>query len=338
MTAQSSSTSETPPLAARVAVGVLGIGSVLSLLAWVYEIAPFREFFLLVSLPLTLLMIAIGVVVARRQTWWWREAMVAGALGGLLGTFGYDIFRIPFVVAGFQVLAPIDSYGVLLLDETTSTAWTGLAGWSYHFLNGVGFGVAYGVVAKGRHWGWGVLWALTLETATIITPFADSYALRGRWVPISIAYAAHIPFGIALGMTVQRATPIARAAVDTFRYPVTIAAVLVFGALAVWLRPWATDPAVTEGRQLAAGASAVIVGDEFAPLWMRVSDDDGDCATVRNDSDTTYGFASGSDAVVGPGDEATICFDEASVHRVRLTLEGRERGHTGGFLIVDPMG
>lgn len=320
----------------RLAVALLGVASVLSLLAWVYEIAAFRTFFLLVSLPLTLLLVGIGVAAGRRNWWWWREAMVAGALGGLLGTFGYDIFRIPFLLAGFQVLAPIDSYGVLLLDETTSTAWTGLAGWSYHFLNGVGFGVTYAVVAKGRHWGWGVLWALVLETATILTPFADSYALRGQWVPISIAYAAHIPYGMAIGMTVQRATKVSRAAIDTFRYPVWIAGGAVLVALTVWLRPWSTDPSVTEGRQLASGASAVIVSDEFVPRWLRVGDD-GACATVRNDSDLTYGFASGSDETVGPGEETELCFDDSGVHRVRLTLDGRERGHTGGFLIVDPM-
>lgn len=337
MKVQSSSASEAPPLLARLAVGALGTASVLSLLAWVYDLAPFREFFVLVSLPLTLVLVGIGVVVARRHMWWWREAMVAGALGGLLGTFGYDIFRIPFLLAGFQVLAPIDSYGVLLLDETTSTAWTGLAGWSYHFLNGIGFGVAYGVVAKGRHWGWGVLWALVLETATIVTPFADSYGLRGQWVPISIAYAAHIPYGFAIGKTVQHATAVARAAVDTFRYPVTIAFAALFLALAVWLRPWSTDPSVTTGRQLATGASTAIVRDQFVPQWMRVSDD-GECATVRNDSDITYGFASGSEQEVGPGERARICFDDAGVHRVRLTRDGKEKGHTGGFLIVDAKG
>ena len=320
----------------RLAVAFLGVASVLSLLAWVYEIAAFRTFFLVVSLPLTLLLVAIGVASGRRQVSWWREAMVAGALGGLLGTFGYDIFRIPFLLAGFQVLAPIDSYGVLLLDETTSTAWTGLAGWSYHFLNGIGFGVTYAVVAKGRHWGWAVLWALILETGTIITPFADSYALRGKWVPISIAYAAHIPFGLALGLVVQRADRFTRAAVDTFRYPVVISLIALVAALGVWLRPWSTDASVTEGRAVATGASAVIVGDEFAPLWLRVSDD-GECATVRNDSNTSYGFASGSDDELGEGDETEVCFDDASVHRVRLTLDGKERGHSGGFMIVDPM-
>ena len=333
--AQWSSSSEAPPLILRLLVAVLGLGSVLSLLAWVYEIAGFQQFFVAVSLPMTLALVAVGIVVSRRNITWWRQAMAAGAFAGLLGTFGYDIFRLPFVALGFQVLAPIDSYGVLLLDESTSTAWTGLTGWSYHFLNGIGFGVAYGVVAKGRHWGWGVLWALILETATIITPFADSYALRGKWVPISIAYAAHIPYGLALGLVVQRADRFTKSAVETFRYPIVLSLVAVFAGLAVWLRPWSTDPSVREGREFAKGASAVIERAAFVPLWMRVGDD-GECATVRNDSDRTYGFASGSNEVVGNGDEAELCFADSGVHRVRLTLDGKERGHSGGFLIVDP--
>ncbi|MFP5328410.1 MAG: hypothetical protein ACLGHT_13110 [Acidimicrobiia bacterium] len=337
MTGPSSSATDAPPLLARLAVAFLGLGSVLSLLAWVYEIAPFREFFLAVSMPLTLAMIAVGVLAARRRWTWWREAMVAGALGGFLGTFGYDIFRIPFYVAGFQVLAPIDSYGLLLLDAQSSSAWTGLTGWSYHFLNGVGFGVTYGVMAKGRHWGWGIAWALVLETATILTPFADSYALRGQWVPIAIAYGAHIPYGFAIGKVVQRAEVVTREAVELLRFPLVVVSGVLIAALAIWLRPWSTDPAVAAGRDAAPGPSAIVVGDRFVPLWMRAPVEDG-CVTVRNDSDTTYGFASGSDREIGPGDSADVCFDDGGVHRVRLTVDGRERAHTGGFVLIDPEG
>ena len=327
--------SSTPPLVLRLAVALLGVSSVLSLLAWVYELAPFQRSFIAVSLPLTAALVALGVVAAHRP-WmaWWREAMVAGALGGFLGTIGYDLFRLPFMVAGFQVFAPIDSYGVLLLDADSSSAWTGLAGWSYHFLNGIAFGVTYAVVAKGRHWAWGVAWALVLETATIITPFADSYALRGQWVPISIAYAAHVPYGAALGVTVQRAQRVSREAVDALRAPVVVMVVALALALAVWLRPWREDTDVTAGTRVAPGASAVISRGEFVPRWLRVSH--GECAVVRNDSETTYGFSTGSVETAAPGETAEICADDGIVHRVRLTVDGRQVGYSGGFLITDP--
>ena len=329
------SDASSPALFTRLAVGFLGLSSVLSLLAWVYELAPFRAFFALVSLPLTAALVAIGILSARRKSLrWWREAIVAGALGGFVGTLAYDLFRVPFVAVGFQVLAPVDSYGLLLLDADSSSAWTGLVGWSYHFFNGIGFGVAYAVVAKGRRWFWGVLWALVLETATIITPFADSYNLRGQWVPISIAYAAHVAYGAALGLTTQRAVQVSRDAIEVLRAPVLFTAVTVVTALTIWLQPWRTDAELTAGQRVAPGASAVIAGDDFAPLWLRVPE--GECATVRNDSDRTYGFAKGSTRVLAPGERTELCFADGTVHRVRLTVEGRERGHTGGFMITDP--
>ena len=323
-----------PPLPLRLAVALLGVSSVLSLLAWVYELASFQTFFVVVSLPLTAALVAVGVLAARRPgVGWWREALVAGALGGFLGTLGYDLFRLPFLVAGFQVFAPIDSYGVLLLDADSSSAWTGLAGWSYHFLNGVSFGVTYAVVAKDRHWAWGVAWALVLETATIITPFADSYALRGQWVPISIAYAAHVPYGAALGVTVQRAQNVSREAVAAVRAPVVVMVVALAVALTVWLRPWREDADVTAGTRVAPGASAVISRSEFVPRWLRVPR--GECAVVRNDSETRYGFSTGSSETVRPGETAELCVDDGIVHRVRLTVDGRQIGHSGGFLITD---
>lgn len=323
-----------PPLLSRLAVALLGVSSVLSLLAWVYEVAPFQTFFVAVSLPLTATLVAVGVMAARRPAMgWWREAMVAGALGGFLGTLGYDLFRLPFMVAGFQVFAPIDSYGVLLLDADSSSAWTGLAGWSYHFLNGISFGVTYAVVAKGRHWAFGIAWALVLETATIITPFADSYALRGQWVPISIAYAAHVPYGAAIGLTVQRAQNVSREAVAVARAPVVVMVVALAIALTVWLRPWREDTYVTAGTEVAPGASALISRREFVPRWLRVSR--GECAIVRNDSETTYGFSTGSSEIVRPGETAELCVDDGIVHRVRLTVDGRQVGHSGGFLITD---
>ena len=74
-----------------------------------------------------------------------------------MGTIGYDLFRLPFVASGLRVLAPIDSYGVLLLDAHTSSPLSGFAGWVYHFSNGIGFGIAYAAVALGRRrWYWAV--------------------------------------------------------------------------------------------------------------------------------------------------------------------------------------
>jgi hypothetical protein len=125
-----------------------------------------------------------------------------GCWGGLLGTLGYDLVRVPFHLAGFRVFAPIQAYGVWLLEADRSSAWSEAMGWLYHFSNGVTFGIMYALVMGARHWGWGVLWGLCLESIVLSTPFARIFHMQGNWTAIAIAYGAHVAYGYPLGYLV----------------------------------------------------------------------------------------------------------------------------------------
>lgn len=183
---------------------LLGLLSVAALLAWVNRRGSFALWFWGVSAPSMALLGLIGVVVHRR----WRYsrlavALRAGVLGGIAGTLACDLFRVPFAALGPRLFAPIGSYGVLLLGARSSSPWTGLAGWSYHLLNGIGFGVAFAILALGRRWWWGVAWGMVLETATI--PYSWEHGLAGHWRLIGLAYLAHVAYGASLGTIVERA-------------------------------------------------------------------------------------------------------------------------------------
>ena len=317
----------------RALVFLLGGTSVASLLAWVFGLGAFHAWFWAVSVPGQVALLAIGVWVARREDLAeLRALLVAGLVGGILGTIGYDLFRVPFVLAGLRVLAPIDSYGVLALDAAASSTLTGFTGWSYHFANGIGFGLSYAVIAgRGRHWGWGIGWAMVLETATIVTPFATTYALRGgggiKWVPITIAYAAHVPYGYALGKAVQRADRVADGVRTVGRWTVPATLLVLFGGLAVWLAPWSS--ARPDELGTVTGPAAVVLDGEFEPEWLRV--EVGGCVTLVNLDDATYQLNHGLPATL-PADATTeVCFDEPGVHRVRTSDEP----YAGGFVIVD---
>lgn len=314
---------------------VLGGTSVASLLAWVYGLGTFRGWFLLVSMPGQVLLIVLAVLAVRRKSLaGFRELLLAGTLGGLVGTFGYDLFRLPFVLLGMRVLAPIDSYGLLAAGAAESSAWTGLLGWTYHFANGIGFGIAWVMLAPGRHWRWGVAWAMVLETATVVTPFATLYALRGaggtNWRAIAIAYAAHVPFGWAVGRAAQDpGAVIGRARAIAGRFAVPGALTGLFAVLVLWQAPWSQTLAV-EGAAVADGASALIVDGQFEPEWLRVPI--GGCVTFENRDPSTWSIEvdPGSPVALPPG-RSIVCFREPGVHRVRTS----DRPYAGGFLIVD---
>lgn len=326
------------PWFVRLAVAAVACGSVVPLLAWVSGLGAFHLWSLLVGLPAVAAVIAFGLVVARPRHPATFDAMVAGAIGGLIGSLGYDVFRVPFVYGlGRQLLAPIDSYGVLLLDASSSSPLTGFAGWCYHFTNGIGFGVAYALVARNRHLAWAVLWAMILETATVASDFAPTYGLKTdagfNVVPIVIAYAAHVPYGLAVGWAVGNVDRFVGQTREVTRRPVLAAVLLLVVGLAVWHRPLLPNSGLERGRAVADGPSAVIEGGRFLPAWLRVAP--GDCAVVRNDDDRPAELGAPGEVVaeIAPGASYEACGGEERTVE-RLQVGGRP--FSGGWLIVDP--
>jgi hypothetical protein len=297
----------------RAAVAFVALLTVAPVLAWSYDLGSFRAWFLATTLPSV---VALALVAWRATDL--RALLATGAAGGLLGTIGYDVVRVPFSLAGVRLFAPIESYGVLLTGAHSSRPLTAFAGWCYHLANGVGFGVAYGVLMRGRNRWWGVVWGLTLETGTVVTPFVSLYGLRGHPDLIAVAYGAHVFYGLPLGYAVERGLAL----------PATRALGVAVLALAVWLRPWSVPAPTRDGERVAPGPSAVVRDGRFRPGWLRVTQ--GQCVAIRNDDDVAYDLPK-QHATLTPGATTRVCFDARGVLRVRTSPEP----YSGGFVIVE---
>src|SRR5436305_6416695 len=53
-----------------------------------------------------------------------QRRICVGAVGGIAGIIGYDPVRIAFAAAGMRVFAPIDSYGLLILNGHMASPWS----------------------------------------------------------------------------------------------------------------------------------------------------------------------------------------------------------------------
>jgi hypothetical protein len=299
--------------------------SVAPLLAWVFGLGSFRSWFLATTLPgtATLVWLAAGPHPPAGA----RRIITVGLFAGVVGTLGYDLFRIPFVFGfGYRLLSPIESYGVLLTGSTTSSGWTDLAGWAWHVSNGAGFAIAYVAVAQGRRWPWGVAWAMVLESATVLTPFATYYDLAGKADVILIAYAAHIPFGLAVGWSGQHA-----AGIDAGLRRMTPAPnAVLLGALTLVLVMWLAPTRPHRLPATPAGAAAAIEDGRLHPEFVRV--DTGGAVTLANLDDRSYEIAHADDPDrIEAGSSRRFVFSEPGVHR--LPIDGRP--FRGGFVIVD---
>ena len=310
---------------------VLGVLPVAALLAWVYGLGPFATWFWVLGGPAMLALAAIGLWLARsdRESRL-RTALICGAVGGLIGTVGYDAIRIPQVLIGLRPYIPIESYGLLALNAPVSSDRTELFGWAYNFSNGIGFGISYGVVALGRRWYWAIVWAFLLETATVVSPFATMYQLAGKWDLIALAYIAHLAYGYPLGKIVQAGDRFVKALYTLI--PHALPAMLV--ALGIVLTLWHWPFGAGAGPATMAGAttpSTTIIAGQFSPYWVRVPA--GGCATVYNSDSSAYTVREAIGMpTIAPGQVLQLCFDGAGVVRARTS----GRPDAGGIVLVDP--
>ncbi|MDO5971426.1 hypothetical protein Q4Q35_16590 [Flavivirga aquimarina] len=131
------------------------------------------------------------------------KLILVGAIGGLIGTFGYDLIRVPFMLMGSRIFAPINMYGVWLTDATIGNAYTDTIGWIYHFSNGITFGIMYALFMRGRSFWWAIAYALLLETIFVVSPFGALFGLTSKPLSLVAAYIGHVAYGYPLGKLVQ---------------------------------------------------------------------------------------------------------------------------------------
>ena len=159
-----------------------------------------RVFGSCVMLPGTLAL----VLLAWRSSSETRRWIVLGALGGLVAAVAYDLYRLPFVLAGAPLFKVFPRFGEMLLGTSEPRWAVQAAGWSYHFLNGAALGVMFLAMVPSASrtvlmWG-AVVWALVVEALLLITPYTSFLGLKldGRF--IFLTATAHAIFGIVLGL------------------------------------------------------------------------------------------------------------------------------------------
>jgi len=160
-----------------------------------------------VSLPALVVVVAIGVWAQRvaRQPFFNRLAV--GVIAGFIATLAYDGVRLaiqetaPLDYDGFR---SINIFGSLILSKPETALDARIAGWTYHFWNGVSFGVMYALVAGPARWYWGLAWGMALEMMMIgIYPVAFAIQ-RSDPAFLAISMTGHAAYGAVLGLLCER--------------------------------------------------------------------------------------------------------------------------------------
>lgn len=314
---------------ARVALFLACATSGTALLAKVYGLMSMRTSTLALALPCCVGLAAVWMwaVRARRQTL--ASMLSVGFLGGLAGTIAYDLVRIPFHLAGQRIFAPIAAYGIWISDASTSSRFTDVTGWTYHFSNGITFGMMYALFFLGRGWGWAVVWGLTLETIALVSPFGRIFSMTGNYSAIGIAYAGHIAWGVPLGVLVHQSDK-TRAYLARASSSLKLSAFLLgCGALA-W--PMFSPGNIQRDSRVIPGEFRV-EGDLLRPDWLRIQRSQE--IRVFNPGGESAGIrVNERDVSVVSGQRAVIPFVDPGVYQVFVETSRRSRS---SFVIVEPV-
>lgn len=264
---------------------------------------------------------------ARRHDQNLASAIRVGCWGGLIGTLGYDIVRIPFYLWGYRVFAPIQTYGVWLLDAERSSGWTDAMGWLYHFSNGISFGLMYALVMLGRHWGWGMLWGLALEAIVLSTPFAQIFHLQGNIPAIAIAYGAHLAYGFPLGYMAARWEKAEQTLSETTSTVKLGGAILILGFI--------FSGVPNDKSHLVPPGTFEVHGYRLVPTWVRLPATGSVKLVNPGQEKVTIVQPSGKREIeLEPGQSLDWPFERTGIYQCYIQSPGRS---TSSFLIVEPV-
>jgi len=152
--------------------------------------------------------VILGVVAAAKRSELPSRWIVYGTAGGLIAAVAYDLFRLPFVIAGAPLYKPFPHFGELLLCATEPRWLVYLVGWAYHFSNGAALGImllAFVVRPTRKALLYGsVILALAVEAILLLTPYTSFFGIPFDAKFLLLTLSAHLIFGIALGLWLQR--------------------------------------------------------------------------------------------------------------------------------------
>ena len=133
--------------------------------------------------------------------------ILVGAAAGLLATIAYDVSRpVLRAVFGFTFdpFRAIHIFGELITGRPAGDAWAEVAGWTYHFWNGISFGMMFALIRPKGGVILGFLWAEFLQVLMMAVYPAFLRARLDDPGFLVLGLVGHGLYGVVLGWLVAR--------------------------------------------------------------------------------------------------------------------------------------
>jgi hypothetical protein len=182
----------------RLGVFAFAALSIGSLLLYFFGVASFAALSTTFATIEIIGLAALGVYARRSGRNECERLLVGGLWAGCLATLVYDVVRVPVAHAGIPVFKAISYFGTVLLGVEQPTVTSEFLGWTYHFSNGISFGLMYAALATRPGPVTALVWGLSLEGAMLLTPYAEVFGYQRDARFLAITIGSHACYGLTL--------------------------------------------------------------------------------------------------------------------------------------------
>ena len=195
-----------PSLRERLLIALLASAPGNSVLAQAFGAAPMRITVPSLALPSLCLLLALTVGAPPAAMSGTAALVRRGALAGVLATLAYDVIRPPMRWAfGFEYdpFRAVTLFGELITGQT-GTALAHLAGWTFHAIDGISFGIIFASIFPRGGVLPGLAAAGVLQMLLMLSyPFLVGVPL-GNAGFLTMGVVGHAVFGVVLGAVVRQ--------------------------------------------------------------------------------------------------------------------------------------
>ena len=193
-------------LGLRAVAAICALTSLAALVAHVAGLLPMVYFLTFFGVPSFVLLLALAAFANRLDAAGFVTCLVVGVWGGIAGTIAYDFVR--FILQQTHIFhydgfAAILIFGSWITGKPTTTWQAGIAGWVYHYWNGISFGIFYLLLAGKRRWWYGVGYGLVMELC-MLGLFPTFIRITNQIDFIVLSLIGHVGYGAALGVIGER--------------------------------------------------------------------------------------------------------------------------------------
>jgi hypothetical protein len=190
----------------RWTAAVLSMVSLGALVTQVLGILPMVYFLTFFGVPATLLLFVLAAYAKWIDERIFLRAIYVGLIGGALAVLTYDGVRLLLMKTAFTQFNSFAShyiFGSWITGKDINSTAAAIAGWTYHYWNGLAIALFYVLAFGRRHWLYAVGWAMFLE-ACMLGLFPMFMQVTNKLDFIVLSMVGHICYGIVLGLIAQK--------------------------------------------------------------------------------------------------------------------------------------